>query len=300
MGGGASKRRRLAEEEAAAAKSLRDKANSTSVEGEFQAYQDSLQKEKDIKEREKNRKLAKKERKKNKKNDTNQNSDSDSNSEDAVYKSGRKEHDKDDASDTTGEAVPTPEEESMPPVQILNPQVFDEFSEEFKARFVEEHKLGGAKVARYRNSRFKKVNKVKMHSMKSTPQEMFDVAAYRWLQDLALGSTTTPWLQHSSSSPPTEVVADGAGPGIDEEADKRSVYLVDAKNRSIASLKEINKTHLDATCAALDLSSNRFNEIHFKHTLTHLQYLNVSGNLLVSLEGVHCCKKLKVSISACV
>lgn len=309
MGGGASKRKKQADAEAAtkaAAKAAKDQLRKKrDIEKQFKAYQDSLR------DNEKSEKPDQGDNEGGKKGKKEENQDLLEN-RDFTFEEDGQEGGLDDVRDrtthdelrrmtptktTTAETVFMPEQEQLPPVQILNPQVFNEFSPEFRAHFVEGNLLGQQQLKethRYQ-SRHKKVDKVKIygiesgldrnsvykdnrdhkdHSSGSRGEEEqdrpFEVASYPWLKDLC-----------ASFVPPSAPLS--------------VAYLVDAKNRSIASIKEINKTHLDTRCLALDISSNRFNEIYFKHTLSQLLYLNVAGNLLVSLEGIHCCKHLIVS-----
>ena len=353
MGGGASKRKK---EEAAekAAKALLKKEKDqkkASAEEQFHAYQESLRK------KDERSQLKTKEHTKDQ-SITNEDHDIVSEEE------GHYSHDSlpDNVSahqhqrplfEEDERVASVPEVEPLPPVQIVNPHVFDEFSNEFKARFVEEHQLGRP-ADMPRESRYKKVDKVKIYEknidrnndttkgkQSQKTSSTFDVASYHWLRDLnatfsppneeeeeegthdhntqtetetkietktkteTKTETETKIQTKTETKTETKIQTKGQGNhhnmhsnfslGRKKSHDKCGGFLVDAKNRSIANIKEINKTHLDATCLALDVSSNRFTEIHFKNTLSNLLFLNVAGNLLVSLEGIHCCKHLIVS-----
>jgi len=306
MGGGASKRKKLAEEEAARAERANNKQR-LSEEEQLRAYKESLRKDEEAKRRasemtardkDGDKKGNEKEydgdaRSLTKDNESNDNSHQINKSVEsmAVQKNGRRDL--------------SPEVDPMPPVQILNPQVFENFSNEFQSSFVNDHQIG-RDVPRYSDSRHRRVNKMIIHDIKTgsngdineqavKSEKAFVLADHPWLVEL--GASFTPHSKddsvtrpaagadavRSSSSSLTLSVATGIG---------SSTFLVDAKGKSIASIKEINKAHLDSSCLALDLSWNRFKEIHFKHLLSNLRFLNVAGNLLVSLEGIHCCKSL--------
>lgn len=361
MGGGASKRRK---EEAAAAEKAAKKAEKknkrrTSIEEQYlqyQAYHDSLINNK----KENNEGIKSKDEDQPKSRDDHDVTleevrqdvvpDCDSQT-DNIDNDGQHENVEEDEN---SESVP--EDGPLPPVQILNPQVFEEFSADFKARFIEDHQVGRqVDIPRYDKARYKKVNKVKIFDKKSDIDRdrdkharidkdknalscTFEVASYPWLRDLNAAFAPPPTLSlvaagaggtdisqsqnhnnitHSDSNNSTSKNSTGKKSSsiinsiINSNSNSSSInnssiinsnsgaYLVDAKNRSIASIQEINQTHVDASCLALDLSSNRFSEVHFRDTLSNLLYLNVAGNLLVSLEGIHCCKHLIVSEVCC-
>ena len=307
MGGGASKRKKLAaEEEAARAEKANAKARQ-SEEEQLRAYQDSLslQRDKDTQaqaqaQRESESEAVREKSKRGSVCGTGTGTGSGSAAEG---------HDSKDDGNSIKSAIENMKGENssrsvqllskskntssgdqadnIPPVVIMNPHMFEEFSEVFKARFVEEHHLGRpVEVPHSDYIRYKRVKKVKIQSSKGKGEgnedelavKKFDIAVYPWLGEL--GATFEPTNKDNEATNNTE---------------GRDGFLVDARGKSIVNIREINKSHLDSTCLALDLSLNRFDEIHFKNVLTNLLYLNISGNLIITLDGIHCCKTLKVS-----
>ena len=276
MGGGASKRKKQQEKDYAAKeekeKAMKERAKL--VEDEFLAYQESLRKEK-------------KKEKKMKKDKTKLN---DSPLESIVAHSERKERQPltDEVNISSKVEIQQPEV-TLPPVQILNPQVFEGFSDEFKNNFIDDHSLSQEETKHNREYRYKKIEKVPIYGENkdgddSTERglvDKFDVASYSWLNELKANFDQTAAKLGTVNN--VNQIRDGDG------------HLVIAKNRSIAHIKEVNKVHLGKKCLALDISSNRLTEIHFKHVLTRLLYINLSGNLLLSLDGIHCCQSLRVS-----
>lgn len=200
-------------------------------------------------------------------------------------------------------ARPEPEPASMEeptyPEQILNLHVFEPFSEEFKCRFIEDRQRGQPDPERRSGSRYKQVDKVKIpiHGGGETGSK-FDISLRPWLQELC--AVFDPAAVESGEQEKSKDKSSSTSLSSGCARTTSDTFLVEARGRSLATIKEVNKTHLGASCLALDLSSNRFTQINFKHVLTHLLYLNVSGNLLVSLDGIHCCKSLKVFAAAAV